>query len=257
MTPPRLHVLTSMDGPAALILRRGPSGVVASVGWDRESQALTQGQWLKGRIPELRADLSPDGRHWVYFAGKGGTRWWTAVARAPWLRALAFVPQTHAWGGGGAFDVDGRLWLNGGGWPDGLRDLRPAPGDAFPHSTDGVHMGDLHAVRLERRGWRREGSGYDARLMRDLPGGGWLELRFALGARNRALVSSRYALVDSEGRRSERPDWDWADLWQDRLQFAERGGLHEMVADGTARFLQDLSGLSYEEVRAPYEGSAA
>ena len=257
MTPPRLHVLTAMGGPAALVLRRGPSGVVATVGWDRESHAFTPGQWLKGRIYEHRADISPDGRHWVYFASKGGSHAWTAVARVPWLRALVFRPQSSTWCGGGAFTAEGRLWLNGAGplEPDASCELRAAAPDAYPHSTDGFHGGNLYAAMLERRGWRREGQGYEAVLRRDLPGGGWVELSFVLHARNRAVISNRYAVVDAAGARAERPDWEWADLWGDRLQFAARGALWEL-AGGEARRLRDLSGMAYEEVVAPYEGVA-
>jgi len=261
MTSPRLHVLTATDSSAALVLRRGPSRAVATIGWDRESHAFTPGQWLKGRIYEYRADISPDGRHWVYFAGKGGSHWWTAVARVPWLRAVTFLPQTSTWGGGGAFDAEGRLWMNGAAPPADLPDgLRPAPRDAYPHSTDGFHMGGTYAALLERRGWRRSGpgQGYNAELTRDLPGGARLEITFAHGLRNRALTSGRYALVAPDGTRTERPDWEWADLWGDRLQFAARGALFEMQMPGwEARRLRDFSGMAFEAVEAPYEGVVA
>ena len=257
--PPRLHVLTATGSSMAVVLRRGPSGVVATVGWDRESHAFTPGQWLKGRIHEYRADISPDGRHWVYFAARGG-HGWTAVARAPWLRALVYLPQTSTWCGGGAFTADGRLWLNGAA-PLGRGEaggLRPAPPNAYPHSTDGLHGGNLYAAMLVRRGWRREGERYDAILRRDLPGGGWIELSFAIHARNRAIISSRYALVDAKGARVEQPDWEWADLWRDRLQFAARGALWERpIGGGEAQRIKDFAGMGFEEIQAPYEGIRA
>ena len=34
--------------------------------------------------------------------------------------------------------------------------LKSAPADAYPHSTDGLHGGNLYAAMLERRGWRRD-----------------------------------------------------------------------------------------------------
>lgn len=255
MTPPRLHVLTAPGGPAALVLRRGPSRAVAAIGWDRESGAVGLGQWLRGRIYEYRADISPDGRHWIYFAARGGCGW-TALARVPWLRALAFWPQGSTWCGGGAFDARGRLWLNGAAAPEGLPDgLRPAPPDAYPHSTDGLSGGSLYPAMLERRGWRREGEGYGAALSRDLPGGGRIELSFVVGARSRAILSGRYAVVGPDGARREEPDWEWADLWGDRLQVAAKGALWERpAAGGAARRLRDLSGMAFEALAAPYEG---
>ena len=80
------------------------------------------------------------------------------------------------------------------------------------------------------------------------------------GARNRAIISSRYAVVDAAGTRMEQPDWEWADLWGDRLQVAARGGIHEGRAAtplGALRPLRDLSGLVFEAVEAPYEGVRA
>ena len=87
--PPRLHILLARESTKAVIIRRGPSKQVGLFGWDRKTDVITMGQWLKGRIYELRCDLSPDGRHMIYFAMNG--RWndpvsmgsWTAISRAP------------------------------------------------------------------------------------------------------------------------------------------------------------------------------
>lgn len=105
---PRLHVIPAAASSKALVLRRGPTGQVARFIWDRAQNTFEMGQWLKGRIYEHRSDLSPDGRHMVVFAGTG-TRWWTAVSRAPWSRALAIFSQNSTWTGGDALDAQGRL----------------------------------------------------------------------------------------------------------------------------------------------------
>jgi hypothetical protein len=141
--PPRLHVIPATGCDKALVLRRGPSGQVASLLWDRRDGSLSLGHWLKGRIYEHRCDLSPDGRHMIVFAGKGG-RYWTAISRAPWLTALHIEPQGSTWFGGGAFTRQGRVFFNGAQAPDGLPDrLRPAPATAYPHGTEGFHEGDV------------------------------------------------------------------------------------------------------------------
>jgi hypothetical protein len=184
------------------------------------------------------------------------------MSRAPWLRAVLFRPQNSTWCGG-AFDERGRLWLNGAATPADLPDgLKPAPHDAHPHSTDGFHMGDTYAAMLERRGWRRSGPGqhYDAELSRDLPDGGRSVQSFALHAPNRSIISSCYALVTPSGTRIEKPDWEWAEAWGDRLQFAAAGALWDMPAAAQAleaRRLHDLPAMAFEPVVAPYEGAAA
>ena len=248
----------------ALILRRGPSGQVATLLWDRADDSFEMGQWLIGRIYEHRADLSPDGRHMVYFAGMG-QRWWTAVSRAPWLRALAFFPQNHIWHGGGGFDADGRLWLNGASaghetLPDGLK---PAPDTAFPHGTDGFHMGGMYAALMALRGWEHlAGQRYDTVLGKSI-GAGWrLELSFQLSAKNRAIISNRYELV-SEVRDLRRacPQWEWAEPYKDVLQFARNGALHtaRLDQDGTlhdVETIRDFSDMTFAPIDAPYTGVA-
>src|SRR4051794_10940713 len=94
----RIHVLLARNAPLGVVIRRGPSNQVCSLLWDRRSDQFQVGQWLKGRIYERRSDLSPDGKHLIYFAMNG--RWtseakgaWTAISKAPYLKALALFPK--------------------------------------------------------------------------------------------------------------------------------------------------------------------
>jgi hypothetical protein len=271
MTAPRLHVLTAADSPEAVVLRRGPAEAVATIGWDRETGAFTMGQWMHGRLYEHRADLSPDGRHMIYFArrpaGAGQPQAFTAISRAPWLRALVFLPQESTWGGGGAFTGPGEVWLNGGAPlpADAPPELRSAPPPrAYPSSTDGFHMGATFAATLQRRGWEHlGGERYDIRLARPLPGGWRIELAPALHAPNRALISLGYALAHpGRGLRIDQPDWQWAEAWGDGLHFAAHGCLYQagIAADGTpigVTLLRDFAGMRFEPLRAPYDAGDA
>lgn len=54
---PRLHVLLARSADTAVVFRRGPSKRVATFSWDRATDEVKLGQWLKGRIYERRADL--------------------------------------------------------------------------------------------------------------------------------------------------------------------------------------------------------
>jgi hypothetical protein len=58
---PRLHVIPATGCDKALVLRRGPSGQVASLLWNRRDGSLALGQWLKGRIYEHRSICRPTG----------------------------------------------------------------------------------------------------------------------------------------------------------------------------------------------------
>lgn len=264
MTAPRLHVLTATETDFAVILRRGPTKQVASIGWHRATDRFELGQWLVGRIYEHRSDLSPDGRHMVYFAGKGASPrdrppWWTAISRAPYLHAITLLEQTDTWGGGGAFTEHGKVFLNGGHLSGGADGLTPAPVGAMPHSTDGFHMGGLYAAMMARRGWQVDGgSGYDVTLRRTLDSGWQIELTFETGAANRSIISNRYALVKPGQARIDYPGWEWAEAWQDGLHFAENGAVHfaRIGSDGGLRdhrVIRDFTDMVFTRVRAPYD----
>jgi hypothetical protein len=258
--PPRLHVIPATGCDKALVLRRGPSGQVASLLWNRRDGTLALGQWLKGRIYEHRSDLSPDGRHMIVFAGKGG-RFWTALSRAPWLTALHWEPQGSTWFGGGAFTRQGRVFFNGGQPPARLPDrLRPARPDAYPHGADGFHMGGLYPAMMVARGWRIvAGSGTDTVLEKPVARGWRLRLCFEVLAPGRAILSNRYTLL---GKAEEIvTDWEWADPWTDGLHLARAGGLlfAPLGPDGPGemRLIHDLSPFRFEPRIAPYRGVRA
>jgi hypothetical protein len=260
VTPARLHVVTALASPMAVVLRRGPAGKVASLGWNRDTGAVVPGQWLAGRIYEYRCDLSPDGRHLVYFATRqsraAGHTAWTALSRAPWLRAVQFAPQEGTWGGGGAFTAEGALWS---GLQAPLGDgLAAAPRSAFPASTDGVFQGGTHGATLVLRGWRHlGGQSYDACLARDLPGGGVMRHRYVLHGANRAIASSAYDLT-VPGQDTVATDWEWADLWRDRLHYAAGGALWQIALgtdgrQGAPTLVHDFNAMTFQALQAPYD----
>ncbi|WP_341862858.1 hypothetical protein [Gymnodinialimonas sp. 57CJ19] len=256
----RLHVIPAIGCKLALVLRRGPSRHVASLLWDRASDVVKKGQWLKGRIYEHRTDLSPDGRHMIYFAGNG-QRWWTALSRAPFLRAICYHPVDHTWHGGGAFDADGGVFFNGFHGPDALPDrLRLAKPGALPPATDGVHMGGLFAARMALRGWHDAGgAGYQQTMEKPVPGGWTLRQTYALGARNRGLLSNAYTLI-RQGQQVA-TDWEWAEPWKGGLQLARAGAIWHapLTKDGLgeARLIHDFNAMAFEPLEAPYEGIRA
>ena len=251
MSAPRLHVLTALASSRAVVLRRGPADRVACLLWDRESGALTLGQWLHGTIYNHRCDLSPDGRLMVYMAMRSG-RPFTAVSTAPHFRAHVFLPQDSTWGGGGAFTADGRLWGIGEEEARHLG-LRAAAPEAFPPSTDGFFRGGTWPAKLALRGWTWEdGAGTDARLWKPWAGGR-LWQSFTVGAKDRTIISERYALEAPNGSITEHPDWTWADTFGDRLQFAVGGQLWQTTGGvEAAEPIHDLRAMEFEARDAPY-----
>lgn len=131
----RLHLFFARDCDRAVILRQGPSTHFRMILWHRDTDRFEDGQWVKHKIYPERCSLSPDGRHFLYFALDG--KWqspargsFTAISRPPWFTALALYPEGDTWGGGGAFVDDAHYVID-------------TPGDA----TDIIgRAGGLHRV---------------------------------------------------------------------------------------------------------------
>ncbi len=153
-----------------MILRRGPSAWVQLILWDRARDAFTPGQWFHGRVYERRSDLSPDGRHFIYFAAKHGRarddddigEAWTAISRPPYFTALTLWPNLGSWYGGGVFTGAKRIEL------DATCTLTPHPKFKTPPLRIAAMAGATAPweQRLLRDGWVLAERGFDPRTHR-------------------------------------------------------------------------------------------
>lgn len=285
MTPPafpaRLHGLLARDRPVGIVVRRGPSKRAAVYLWDRATDTITLGQWLKGRIYERRCDISPDGRHWIYFAMNG--KWeeeakgaWTAVARAGWLKALAFYPKGDCWEGGGLFTDDDRYWVNDRHFaldPAAYEARRPRrdPKATFPREY-GAECPSVYFHRLQRDGWTRLASKTRLRdflpaaltfwrddttiFTKPLPGGGTLVKRAHATIEpppGAGCYWDEHAVLAPDGTIAEHPDWEWAEVDRDRLVWTEEGRLWAAAAPfDHPILLRDFNQDTFEPIAAPY-----
>lgn len=264
----------------AVIVRRGPSHRVCTIGWNRETDEFTIGQWLKGRICPLQSDISPDGQYWVYHAFDGRGRWddgeqshserrgaWTAIARAPYLKAVEF--HRLGWtglAGGGLFAEGNRVWLNVNVTDSvkrahGLTVTATSPwlkGVAPWTATGGVFLDkDVFVARLQRDGWKLRAGAEEAVLERPISDD--LVLRRSLYVENPGKDAShavRTELFDQHG--VPHPSWSasWADYDGDRLMWVCDGQLFaccQPFHDLTNRCqLYDFRGMEFERLTAPY-----
>ena len=256
------------------VFRRGPSKQVALLERDLLTNRVALGQWLKGLINVRRVDLSPDGRHLIYFASNyrpgsdvGGT--WTAVSRLPDLRALHLYGWGHSWNGGGLFIDNTTYWLNEGGRARqgsiGLIACRLRASDAPP---DGVTpaMGQdpmTYIPRLMRDGWKQVGHGPDgprviaATFEKRIRAGWVLEKRFRMGVHAGPLdemYHDVHRLIGFEGPvefAAER-----AEVWKHELRLATAGCLwrQRVHAKGLEDAVQvaDLNDTWFKAIEARY-----
>ena len=275
--PPRLHALLAAEAPLGVVFRRGPSKQVATFLWDRRTDRFTLGQWLKGRLYERRADLSPDGRHLLYLAMRGD-RWrsetrgsWTAVSRAPFLKALDLYAKGGTWNGGGLFTSNRAYWLNEPhlGPSDVLRRGSGLDADrgAGPKERFGAECTGVYYPRLLRDGWTLTEQASRSRwhavrvFEKPLPGG-WLLRKTAHGQVGSAPGKGCYwdeHAVEHPGRgeRIACPDWEWAERDGNTLVWARSGALFRtrlrVAADlERATCLRDFAADRLEQVVAPY-----
>jgi hypothetical protein len=266
--PARLHGLLARNAPAAVIIRRGPARRVCTIGWNRSNDTFTIGQWLYGRIYERRCDLSPDGKWLVYFAASGrmnseGRGSYTAVSRAPYLKALTLWPKGDRWQGGGLFTANNQLWVNG---------CHDAPVrmqedlELVDHPPiDGRYGGECPGVyyrRLQRDGWQLISLGPWLATFEKRIDEAWILRKFAFAEITREQGHGAYfdehQLEHASGRIVDLSGWEWIehDVDRDRIVFAQAGVLYATTLDESGpanpRALHDFNAMAAAPLAAPY-----
>jgi len=270
---PRIHVLLARHAPVGVVIRRGPSKSVCTILWDRRRDEFRLGQWLKGRIYERRSDLSPNGEYLIYFAMNG--KWdsdargaWTAISRAPYLKAVALFPKGDCWHGGGLFTARSAYWLNDRYGHSVLRNTGEVRRDTTfqPSEHFGGECLGVYYPRLLRDGWRlvqrvNVAKWNDHDIFEKPADPGWVLRKIAhaeVGApEGKGCYWDEHELVlRGSERRIPCPDWEWADIDRERLVWAAGGKLFAatLSADGITQEteLHDFSGMTFEPIEAPY-----
>lgn len=275
-TPPRLHVLLAREAATAVIIRRGPSRWFCTIGWDRTDGSFTVGQWLHGRIYERRCDLSPDGRHLIYFAMRGGydpeaeaPYAYTAISRAPYLKALALYPQDSTWLGGGLFTSNTNYWLNSGCTEAARNETGLLPDcDYVPCRDYGAECPSVYYIRLQRDGWtylypeafRRSGGTATGDVFEKPLPHGWMLHKIAhagpSGPGHGCYWDCHELIHHERGELDEHRDWEWAEWDGRRLYWAAAGQLWagQVGPEGLAdpQTLHDFNDMTFEPRAAPY-----
>lgn len=216
---PRLYVVWRPDAPSAVVLRQGPTRTFCSIGWTLAKDKFVVGQWVKHKLYPERSDISPDGKHLLYFAlngdWKGETKGsWTGLSRAPYLKCVKMWPQGDTWGGGGLLNKD--LTVSWGTRVD----------------------------RLVRNGWTKTREGFER------PWGRWTLRKHLEGA-----FAEAHSLVAPDGTDQERYDWQWADVDEprERVVYADAGCIYALKSmRHKPKLLLDANGMTFEALAAPY-----
>lgn len=269
----RVHVILAREAKRAVVIRRGPSKSVCVLAWNRGTDEFRIGQWLRGRIYERRCDLSPDGKHFIYFAMNA--KWggpvkgsWTAISKAPYLKALALWPSGNCWNGGGLFLSDSSFWRNAYPYHDEVEIVRNLPSKIranpeFPfHESYGGECPGVYYIRLQRDRWTLEGKREDEVTVfrKQLPKG-WILEKTAHATIDSPVGKGCYfdthrLIRPEDGTVVDCPHWEWADLDGKRLVWVEKGVLRaaglRSTGVGPVKDLHDFNAMEFEAIPAPY-----
>jgi hypothetical protein len=231
------------------------------------------GQWLRGRIYERRADLSPDGKHMIYFARGGRMNSptkgsWTAISRAPWLKAIVLHGKGDCWLGGGLLTEPDAYWLNGACVHFPLQESNEIVADTnfVPQGGRGGECLSVYYPRLLRDGWNLVSKLSEVRfdscdVFEKALANGWVLRKFAhaqVGApEGKSCYWDEHELENARlGVRIEKPEWEWAERDAEAIVWAERGRIYRSatLVDGLGepQMLFDANGLKFEAIPAPY-----
>ncbi|MEL7358540.1 MAG: hypothetical protein AAFN40_18525 [Cyanobacteria bacterium J06560_6] len=271
--PARIHVLLASDAPLGLVIRRGPSKYVATILWNRRTDDFQLGQWLKGRIYERRSDLSPDGKHFIYFAmnGKWGAEAkgaWTAISHAPYLKALSIFPKGDCYHGGGLWTSKTSYWINDGYGHSVLRDtkeFRRDNGFALANKY-GSECTGVYYPRLLRDGWQlvdrvKIEKWKHQDIFKKPFTRGWTLRKIAHSEMDspegKGCYWDEHQLIHAKsGAKVDCPDWELAEIDNKRLVWAFQGKLFSGVvtSDGLIEEseLFDFNPLRFKPIEAPY-----
>ncbi|NET60672.1 MAG: hypothetical protein F6K47_32390 [Symploca sp. SIO2E6] len=271
--PARLHVLIASNSDQAIVIRRGPSKYTCVLSWDRKKNSFEVSQWLKGRIYERRADISPSGKYWIYFAMNG--KWdsetkgsWTAIAKAPWLKAIALFAKGDCWHGGGLFLDDQTYWLNDGyGHEPLFTSSKVTRNKSYqPQNYYGGECLHIYYNRLQREGWMlkhssKKGKWNSETIFEKKLSHNWLLRKIChdqLGSpKGKGCYWDEHQLLNEHGDIFVKSSWEWAEGFDKSIIFAEGGILYQIFLQSSdklsePKLLHDFNEYKFEFRQAPY-----
>lgn len=271
--PARLHVLIARDSEKALVIRRGPSKSTCIFSWNRKENIFKVSQWIKGRIYERRSDISPSGVYWIYFAMNG--KWnskakgsWTAISKAPWLKAISLYAKGDCWHGGGLFLDEKSYWLNDGYGHEELFTSNEVEKSSVykPEQKYGGECLGVYYHRLQRDGWNMMGHFEKARFNSETIFEKKLPEKWLLRKVCHEQVNSpegkgcywdEHEIVNEREKIIFQPDWEWADWIDGAIVYADKGCLYRIAIESSdklseAKLLHDFNDYKFESRQAPY-----
>jgi len=264
--PARVYALIPTEGYNALILCRRRAKETGVFGWNLLTNQITVSQWLKSRIHESLSDITPDGKHFIYTANDKGDNY-TAISKAPWIKAICLWWDGGFWGGG--FFIDNKRYF--------LKNGKIGYGEFIDKNLIGVKSGEFvkkhqplnrlyetlftnptFCARCMKSGWDfigKENGVYTFRKAID-----------ATTQLEKRVYGYRPDSIDKKGKGSfwedhaiiqesidEKPDWEWCEIWHGSIYFSEKGCLYKLInLNSKPILIYDFNQETFVYKAAPY-----
>ena len=200
---------------------------------------------------------------------------WTAISRAPYLKALSLWWHGTGWNGGGLFVSEKEFYLNRP--PEWVAKTVPGVQDHRLKELPPVEMLEwgvhgecmmVYSNRLIRDGWKYLEDGW--KYLEDtetawygiyektLPNGWILRKIFPGGYEHlHEVYWERHLLLDTDGKTlMDGGGWRWAefDNYRKRIVYAENGAIYELKLKLPLQpvMLHDFNGMTFQRISAPY-----
>ena len=194
-------------------------------------------------------------------------RTWTAISRAPFLKALDLWFNGSDWNGGGKFIDETTVWINKPhpGRGDHLHHIRSGrfteliqpPVPEWETENGGEDPG-IYLFRLERDHWQDKGFENGVSFYEKSGGGGLILLKEFGYSKIESIYREINFVRDASGKcLLGGKSWEWADLdaRRDRIVYAEKGAIFALDPRGgklEPRLLHDFGDMQFEALKAPY-----
>ncbi|MEA3492728.1 MAG: hypothetical protein U9R27_12630 [Campylobacterota bacterium] len=265
--PARVYAAIPTDSYTALVLCRRRAKETGVFRWDLLTDKITVSQWLKSRIHESLSDISPDGEHFIYTANDKGHSY-TAISKAPWIKATCFWWDRGFWGGGFFIDNGHYLLHNGKVGNHKFIDKsligvtrseyaeKHQPFNAIDEVLFGEHT---FCARFMKSGWDFIGKEKKTYIFRKKIDEDYLLEKRVHGynpdrveLKGKGSFWEDHAIIHRHTT-NEKPDWEWCEIWHGCIYYSEKGSLYKLEhITSNAILLYDFNEETFVCNRAPY-----
>jgi hypothetical protein len=265
-TEARIFALIPTEGDNAIIICRRSTKRTGVFGWDMLTNKVTASQWLKSRIHEYFSDITPDGKHFIYTSNDKGYGY-TAISKAPWIKATSFWWDIGMNGGG--FFIDNKRYI--------LNNGKVGYHEFLDKSLIGIKSGEfaqknqpLNAVyealftdytfcaRLLKNGWILKGKENKTHIFTKHIDENTLLEKIVYGYPHGRNIKGKGSFWEAHkivrGKTiEEKEDWEWCEYKYDNIYYAQKGCLYELSSvNGESKLIYDFNEEEFVERIAPY-----